>query len=180
MSIDRSGIASVMALAAVCATPLAAQAQSPSYAARGETISGTIASVQSVNHIFVADDRGFTDDVTLRPGAVVFSGGVRLEPGVRVTIAGAAAGPTFLAARVSASADSVAASTAYPVPVPVYYPEPAYYPAPVYYGYGYGYGFGFGFGAFYRGWGVFRGYGSFGGYGGFHGGGSFGGHGHFR
>jgi hypothetical protein len=64
----------VPALAGVLALPLATSAQTTDVA-RGETITGTIASVQNVNHLFVADDRGYTDDVTLRPGASVFSNG---------------------------------------------------------------------------------------------------------
>ena len=163
-------------LGAASFAPLTASAQGPSYATRTETITGTIASVQNVNHLFVADDRGYTDDVTLRAGAAVFSNGVRLEPGARVTIKGSAAGPTFLATRIATSGPSdravdPPAATAYPVPVPDYYPAPLYYPAPVYYYgayfrfrpyfYGYGRHFG-GYRPFYRGYrpiyGPYRGY----------------------
>ena len=139
-------------IAAACSLPLAAGAQTPSYATRAETIHGTISSVQSVSHIIVADDRGYTDDVTLRRGAEVSANGVRLEPGERVTISGSASGPTFLAARIATHGQSYASdayapqTTAYAVPVPAYYPVPVYYPAPVYYSpsiY-------FGFGSYYR------------------------------
>ena len=164
-------LAAAVMLAAVCAAPGTAGAQAPSYATRTETITGSIASVQNVNHLFVSDDRGFTDDVTLRSGASV-AGGVRLEPGVRVTIDGSAAGHTFLATRIATHGRSYAAESAapytysyaqpYPVPVPVYYP--AYYPAnyapAMYYGYGsYGYGWGIGlnYGRLYRGYRPFHG-----------------------
>jgi hypothetical protein len=175
--------------AGLAVIPLAAPAQTPSYATHGETIRGTIVSVSNVNHIYVADDRGFTDDVTLRSGAAVFSNGVRLQPGERVTIVGSNGGQTFLASRIATNGRSdygsseeytaPAATAYYPVAaVPVYYPAPVYYPGP-YYGYGYGYGISIGIGFGYRGFGSF-GYGGYhGGYGGFHGG--YGGvHGHFR
>jgi hypothetical protein len=165
-------------LAAAFAAPLAAGAQAPSYATKGETIHGTIESVQNVNHLFVEDDRGYTDDVTLRAGASVVSSGVHLEPGQRVTIQGSAAGNTFLAARISTNGRSYSSEAdppqfaySYPVAVPVYYPAPVYYASPAYYGYGpfsYGYGFGFSFGYRYRGYqpyyGRYGGYGHYGGY----------------
>jgi hypothetical protein len=183
MNLKRVGIAALPVLAAVALQPLAASAQTPTYAAHGETIHGTIAAVDNVNHLFVADDRGFTDDVTLRSGASIFSSGARLEPGVRVTIVGAAAGPTFLASRIategrpgywSAQREDVA-DAPYPIVEPEYYPAAAYYPAPYYpgyYGYGYGYGsafsIGIGFG-FHGGYGGYRGFGGYGYGGGYHG-----------
>jgi hypothetical protein len=175
MKIQRLKLVAVPTLIGALALPLAASAQAPSYAARAETITGTIASVQNVNHIFVDDDRGYTDDVTLRSGASVFSNGVRLEPGERVTIQGSAAGPTFLASRISTDGRTAAAAQTY-VAAPVAYPVPAYYPAPVYYpyypgpyyGYAYGLSIGIGFGG-YRGYGGYGGYHGFGG-GGYHGG----------
>jgi hypothetical protein len=108
--------------AGLTAVPLAVPAQTPRYETHGETIRGTSVSVQDLNHISVADDRGFTDDVTLRPGAAVFSSGVRLQPGERVTIVGSNGGRTFLASRIATSGRSdygysaqstAAAATAY-------------------------------------------------------------------
>jgi hypothetical protein len=142
-------------------------AQTPSYAAPGETIHGTIASVQSLNHLFVDDDRGYTDDVTLKAGAAIRSDGVRLEPGQRVTIHGSAAGSTFLATRIATDGRSYQADgsspavTAYSVPVPAYYPAPVYYPQPVYYPTYYSASLFFGFGPYYR---YGRGFGAYGGY----------------
>lgn len=162
-------------LAGLLAIPLAASAQTPSYAT-GETIRGTISSVDTINHIFVADDRGYTDDVTLRPGAKVLSGGARLEPGVRVTIVGSNGGRTFVASQITTqgrpSYGDGSAATAYavPVPVPAYYPAPVYYPAyyPYYSTFSVGFGFGFGrygYGGygrpFYGGGPYFRGYGGY-------------------
>jgi len=159
--VDKRFPLAVSLLTVACSLPLAASAQTPSYATRGETIHGTIASVASLTHIFVADDRGFTDDVTLRRGAEVSANGVRLEPGERVTISGSAAGRTFLATRITTHGQSYAndtyapQTTAYAVPVPANYPTPVYYPAPVYYGpsiyFGFGsyYRYGHGFGRYY-------------------------------
>jgi hypothetical protein len=162
ISARSSPFASVL-LAATCAVPLTAGAQTPSYATRTETIHGTIASVQSLNHLLVADDRGYTDDVTLRRGAAVTSDGVRLVPGERVSIEGAASGSTFLATGIAthgqshAGADWTVTTAATPAyyPSPVYYPTPVYYPAPVYYDAPAYYGFapfsiGFGFGDYRR------------------------------
>jgi hypothetical protein len=183
MIVDRIRLAAPL-VAASMLFPQAASAQEPSYATHGETIHGTIASVQNVNHLFVEDDRGYTDDVTLRAGATVYSSGLRLEPGTRVTIVGSAAGPTFLATRISTqgrsyqSADiaTVAVPEPVPIPYPVYYPS--YYPASYPYGYGYPFSYGISVGF---GFGGYRGYGGYhGGYGGFHGGGYGGGfHGGF-
>jgi len=168
MKLNHHGIAALSILG-FSLQPLAAGAQAPSYATHGETIHGAIASVENVNHIFVADD------VTLRPGASIFSNGIRLAPGERVTIVGTAAGPTFLATRIATEgrrSGAVAAVAPYD-PAPAYYPEPVYYPA--YYGYGYPYGYGlsigFGFG-FHDGFGPYHG----GGYHGFVGGAPHGGH----
>lgn len=165
----RNRIAMYATCALVCAgvEPLAAAAQTPSYATRTETITGSITSVQSVNHLVVADDRGYTDDVTLRANATIGSSGLRLEPGQRVTIDGSAAGRTFVATRIATSARvSAAPASGYSAPAyypaPVYYPVPVYYPAPVSYSVGYGYpGF---YGGYYGG-GYYRGgFGGFGGY----------------
>jgi hypothetical protein len=186
MIVNRLKLVVAPVVAAALALPLAANAQTPTYA-RGETISGTISAVQSPNHIFVADDRGFTDDVTFRPGATVFANGARLAPGEHVTIAGSNGGTTFLASRVTADAGGAGnaassegyVSSAAADPAPVYVPTPVYYPAyypyygyPYYggpYGYGYGYGLSIGIG-----FGGYRGYGGgYHGYGGYHGGGGY-------
>jgi hypothetical protein len=123
------------AVLAAGALPAAAEAQAPSYAA-AETIHGTISAVRDLTHLVVDDDRGFIDNVTLRSSAIV-PGGVRLEPGQRVTIDGAASGPTFLATQIATSGRSadyaaVDAPRYYPAPV-AYYPAPVFYPAPYYY-----------------------------------------------
>ncbi len=130
---------------ALCTAPAAANAQ-PSYAARGETITGTIASVRDANRLYVSDDRGYTDDVTLTESTAVLSNGALVEPGARDhrRVSGR---PTFSATRISTAGDSSRvrqpAALPYAPPVynaaPAYYPVPVYYPAPYYYGGFYGY-----------------------------------------
>jgi hypothetical protein len=74
--------------------------------------------------------------VTLRPNAAVVPNSVRLEPGQRVTIDGAASGQTFLATQIETSghSETYQASGAPYDPAPLaYYPAPIFYPAPYYY-----------------------------------------------
>jgi hypothetical protein len=159
MNSDFSRLLTLAVIGGLCATPVAAVAQgADDDAAQTETIHGTISSIQNLNHLFVADDRGFTDDVTIRSGAEVPSTGAGLEPGRRVTIVGTASGKTFLASSISTASEGYATASSappaaqsqpsssaaqpypeavpYPAPAyyPAYYPYPVYYPAPVYYG----------------------------------------------
>ncbi|HEX3549267.1 MAG TPA: hypothetical protein VHT53_02780 [Candidatus Elarobacter sp.] len=82
------------------------QAPVPTYARpapRGaETIHGTIASISDAYHILVRDDRGFMDYVDLHQGTVINPRGLRLLPGMRVTIYGTNQGSTFLALDIDA------------------------------------------------------------------------------
>jgi hypothetical protein len=84
--------------------PLAAAAQTsepaqlPAYATPGgETVRGTITSIDGKYTISVRDDRGFVDNVTLHAGTVIQPTGIQLAAGQSVTIAGIAAGGTFIA-----------------------------------------------------------------------------------
>jgi hypothetical protein len=144
------------AVALACAIgPLAASAQTPSYAnpvtSGTDTIRGTIASVNGKYNISVRDERGFIDNVTLHDGTIINPTGLTLAPGQTVSIDGTANGPTLIANQI----DTPYAYYGYP-----YYGYPYYgYPGPVF-------GVGFRFGGFHGG--GFHG-GSFHG-GGFHGG----------
>lgn len=138
------------------ALPIGAFAQG-SY---GETIHGTIVSLDGAGNLELRDDRGFVDNVRLEPTVDVTPAGTQLARGMRVTISGANAGAVFAAERVAAvdappPAPQVAApSYAYPAPYPVYaYPYPVYaYPYPVYaYPYPVGPRFSIGIGFGYRG-----------------------------
>jgi hypothetical protein len=156
----RSLLAPILLGVSVSAIPLGALAQG-SY---GETIRGTILSVDGAGNLELRDDRGFVDNVRLEPNVDVTPAGAQLARGMRVTISGANAGSVFAAERVAAvdapppAPQSATPSYAYPAPYPVYaYPYPVYaYPYPVYaYPYPAGprvsIGIGFGFGSGYHG-----------------------------
>ena len=143
--------ATVVALAAVAvpagsfaqpATPGAPSYARPSYGTGEETISGRIASFDGAYALQVRDDRGFIDNVQLRQGTVINPTGIRLAPGMSVTIYGVNRGATFAANEIDTPYQS------YGTP---FYGYPSY-PYPVY-GYPYGprFSFGFGFGRGYRG-----------------------------
>jgi hypothetical protein len=100
--------------------PLAAGAQVPTYARDGgETIHGTIASIDGKYEISVHDDRGYVDRVSLHDGTIINPTGLNLEPGQAVTIEGRAAGATFVANEIDTP------YAIYPYPYAVY-PYPAY------------------------------------------------------
>jgi hypothetical protein len=149
-----------LAVTAVTAIPSVAFAQSapsdtpsyaapaPSYGSTDETIKGRIASFDGAYSLQVRDDRGYIDNVTLQQGTVINPTGIRLSPGMAVTIHGVNRGHTFAALVIDTPYASYGPVAVYPYGYPVYgYPV---YPYPVY-GYGYPYsrisiGFGFGFG----------------------------------
>jgi hypothetical protein len=103
-------IASLLVLA-LCGGPAAALAQAapsdvPSYAnpdAAGpanndeETIHGKIASIDGADALQLNDDRGFVDSVQLQQDTIINPNGTRLQPGMAVTIGGAARGNVFAA-----------------------------------------------------------------------------------
>ena len=158
----RSILAPVSAAGAALALltlPLVASAQP----FPNETIHGTVASWDGGEHLYVKDDRGFTDDIALGDQTAIRPAGTQLVAGMTVTITGYNAGHWFDAetietqtvAQVAPPVAQVAPPVAQPDPivppvvqapvqqvqvVPAYpppYPPPyAYaYPAPVYYPY---------------------------------------------
>jgi hypothetical protein len=81
-------------LTALClALPIAAQAQSvPSYAtpqySTDLNIAGRITSFDGGYELRVRDERGYIDNVRLRPGTVINPTGLSLAPGMVVNILG--------------------------------------------------------------------------------------------
>jgi len=142
--------------------PLGASAQG----ANGETIRGTIVSLDGAGNLELRDDRGFVDSVRLEPNVDVTPAGVQLQPGMRVTIVGANAGSVFAAEQVAVGQPQAprpqaqAPSYVNPPPDPYAYAYPAPYPVvaypyPVYVPYGPRFSIGIGFGPSYG----FRGHG---------------------
>jgi hypothetical protein len=108
------------------AAPLAALAQNgappaPSYASSGETINGTVASIDGKYNITVRDNRGYLDNVSLHDGTIINPTGLRLSPGQSVTIAGVTSGHTFVANEIDTPYSIYGAPFAYyPYPYPEY------------------------------------------------------------
>jgi hypothetical protein len=110
-----------------------AQNQMPSYAVRsGETIKGTISNFNGQYTMYVRDDRGYVDNVSLHQGTIINPTGIRLSPGFRVTVIGHTSGSTFVADEIDTPYRN------YGYAYPYYYP---YYPYP-YVGVGFGWGWG--------------------------------------
>jgi hypothetical protein len=139
-------ITALLALAAA-AVPAGAFAQSPapppaeappapppSYARPDDGIHGRIVSFDGAYSLQVRDDRGYVDNVQLRPGTVINPTGIRLAPGMAVTIHGTNGGSAFIANEIDTPYSNYG-SVYGPFdvgPYPVYaYPYPAY-PYPVY------------------------------------------------
>jgi hypothetical protein len=139
--------------AAALATPIAAFAQDapppsapagppPSYARPAtvngeESIQGRVASFDGKYNVQINDDRGFIDNVEMRQGTIINPTGIRLAPGMRVTVLGANRGHYFAADQIDTPYQSYGfAYPAYPV-YPVYGGYPYAYP-----GFSVGIGFG--------------------------------------
>jgi hypothetical protein len=139
--------------------PTYAQPQQPPPPPYGhqETVKGTVSGFDGQWIVYMKDDRGYTDHVTLHQGTIINPTGIKLLQGMKITIYGYANGSTFEANRVD-----VAYS-----PYSPYYGgngEPAYGYGDSGYGYGdngYGYGGGYGSGGYGDGG---YGYGAYGGW----------------
>jgi hypothetical protein len=125
--------------------------QSPSYANQ-QKISGTISSFDGQWILYMHDDKGYTDHITLHQGTIINPTGIKLLEGMKVTIYGYADGPTFQATAINVGYS----------PYSPYYGangEPAPGPDTSNYGYGYNYGYpGYGYGYGYPGYGYGYGY----------------------
>jgi hypothetical protein len=140
------------ALAQSATPPDAPSYARPSYGNADEVIQGRIASFDGGYNLQLRDDRGFIDNVRLRQGTVINPTGLRLAPGMAVTIHGVNQGSVFAANEIDTPYQSYGAALV-PYAYPAYpYVYPAY-PYPVY-GYPYGPQFSIGIGiGVGRGWG---------------------------
>jgi len=153
----RQTLSTFAALASLAALSLPAAAQNsvPSYAMPGgETIHGTIASVNG-SELTLRDDRGFVDRVAIHAHVAMHPADLQLAPDESVTIVGHADGRVFIADEIALTQSGPAAygdpgdnGAAYApdyapdyAPAPIDYPYPYYYP---YYPYGASIGFFFG------------------------------------
>ena len=76
----------------------AAQAQVPSYAVAPQAqIGGTVQGFDGAYTMYVRDQRGYVDRVSLHQGTVINPTGLRLQQGMRVTIYGYPSGQVFVA-----------------------------------------------------------------------------------
>lgn len=113
-----AGVAAATLLAAGVLLPKAAVAQGvPSYgqpAPTGdETIHGRIESIEGPYAIVVLDDRGFLDNVSLHAGTIINPRGLRLAPGMTVTIVGVNAGASLSAIEIDAPYGGAELGTGY-------------------------------------------------------------------
>src|ERR1700756_1626586 len=113
----KNALCSALTIAAL-ALPLAAHAAPNSYAIRAEeqTLHGTIASIEGKFGLTVRDDRADVDQVRLHPGTVIEPTGLRLQPGMQVTITGSPDGKAFNANTIVAPAESVEVQQREPLP----------------------------------------------------------------
>jgi hypothetical protein len=105
----------------------------PGYAASEQTIKGRVTIVNGT-YMEIADTNGYYDRVQLHQGTIINPTGIRLEPGMTVTILGHTSGNMFLANEIDTPYQNSSAYAPYPYP---YYPYP-YYGPPVFFGFGFG------------------------------------------
>jgi hypothetical protein len=115
----------------------AAPAAPPSYGRRAdESISGRVTSFDGGYNLQVRDERGFIDNVQLHQGTIINPTGLRLAPGMAVTVYGVNRGPVFAANEIDTPYLSY---DPYPFYPPYYYAYP--YPVPFSVGIRFGPGF---------------------------------------
>jgi len=106
----------------------------PTYSSDEETVRGRIVSFDGGYNLQIRDDRGFIDNVALKNGTIINPTGIRLVPGMSVTIYGVNRGSVLAANQIDTPYQTYGA-------VPYYYPA---YPYPYAYGPVYSIGIGIG------------------------------------
>jgi len=153
MSFSTRLIATLIATAAI-AVPASAFAQTdapapsyarPSYSSTEDVVRGQVVAFDGAYHLQVRDERGFVDNIMLHQGTIINPTGLRLSPGMSVTVRGVNRGNALDANQIDTPYTSYGAVPVYPYPVAVapYFAYPyGAYPA---FGFGYGYaGYGYG------------------------------------
>jgi hypothetical protein len=155
----KSKTISILLALAATALPMTALAQNtppsdaPSYSRPAptipgeDTIKGRVISFDGGYNLQVDDERGYVDNVVLHQGTIINPTGIRLAPGMSVTIHGVNRGSVLAANQIDTPYNSYGSVYDYGyAPYGVVYPYPIYgYPYPRY---SIGIGFG-GFGGFY-------------------------------
>jgi len=127
----------------------------PSYSSDEDVVRGQIVSFDGGYNLQVRDDRGFVDSVALHQGTIINPTGLRLSPGMSVTVRGVNRGHVLDANQIDTPYQTYGVAYSSPIVVTPYYAYPyGFVPA---YGFGYGYpvggvsvGIGIGFGGYYR------------------------------
>jgi len=162
MNVSTRLFATLIAAAAAVAVPVAAfaqadapapsYAQQPSYSSPEDVVRGQIVAFDGGFNLQVRDERGFVDNVVLHQGTIINPTGLRLSPGMTVTVRGVNRGHALDANQIDTPYTTYGAVPAYGYPVAV---APYYaYPYGLYPAYGYGYGYGYGYPAFSVGIGI--------------------------
>jgi hypothetical protein len=176
MNVSTRIFAALIAAATAVAVPALALAQSaapapsyaqpqPSYSSPEDVVHGQIVAFDGGFNLQVRDEHGFVDTIALHQGTIINPTGLRLTPGMTVTVHGVNHGRELDANEIDTPYTTYGAVPVYPYPVAVapYYAYPyGLYPA---YGYGFGYGYpafsvgiGFGIGPRYGHGVIFRGH----------------------
>jgi hypothetical protein len=147
MSFSTRLIATLIATAAI-AVPASAFAQTdapapssarPSYSSAEDVVRGQVVAFDGAYNLQVRDERGFVDNVVLHQGTIINPTGLRLSPGMSVTVRGVNRGNALDANQIDTPYTTYGAVPVYPYPVAV---VPYYYPFGAYPAYGFGYGYG--------------------------------------
>jgi hypothetical protein len=111
----------------------------PSYGSDEDVVKGQVVAFDGGYNLQVRDDRGFIDNVILHQGTIINPTGLRLSPGMTVTVRGVNRGHALDANQIDTPYTTYGAVPVYPYPVAV---VPYYYPFGAYPAYGFGYGYG--------------------------------------
>lgn len=137
MVLQKSILAALIALSAAV-IPLGAFAEGeaagapPSYGRADDSVKGRVASFDGAYNLQVRDDRGFIDNVQLHQGTIINPTGIRLVPGMSVTVYGINRGSVFAANEIDTPYDTYGGYPAYQAYPPFAYGFPYPYPYPVY------------------------------------------------